>query len=294
MVQSTSSAPTFGERDAETAALFDQLAAARSEEDAQRVVAEIVHLYLDLCTAMANRYAGRGVEHDDLVQVARLALVKALHRYQPGHGPSFAAYAVPTISGELKRWFRDRGWVVRPPRRLQELRADVTAARERLEQELGSTPTDADVAACLGAEVCEVREVAVAVTGFHPLSLDGLAGDEERPGLEHLLAVTDDDLDRAEDRVCLAGALAQLEDDERQLLVWRYVEGKTQREIGELVGVSQMQVSRSLRRITARLRAQLLDATEPEELNATEPEVLDATEPEVLVPAEPEVLVPAS
>lgn len=266
MVHSTSSIPTFSERDAETAALFERLAAARSEREAERVACEIVHLYLDLCTAMAHRYAGRGVEHDDLVQVARLALVKALHRYQPGHGPSFAAYAVPTISGELKRWFRDRGWVVRPPRRLQELRADVSAERERLEQELGSTPTDADVAASLGASVCDVREVAVAVSGFHPLSLDGLAGDDERSGMEHLLAVTDEDLDRAEDRVCLSEALGRLPDAERQLLVLRFVEGRTQREIGELLGVSQMQVSRSLRRITARLRAELLDTTEPEVL----------------------------
>ena len=266
MAHSTSSIPTFSERDAETAALFEQLAAARSEGEAERVACEIVHLYLDLCTVMANRYAGRGVERDDLVQVARLALVKALHRYQPGHGPSFAAYAVPTISGELKRWFRDRGWVVRPPRRLQELRADVSAERERLEQELGSTPSDADVAASLGAKVCDVREVAVAVSGFHPLSLDGLAGDDERSGMEHLLAVTDEDLDRAEDRVCLSEALGRLPEEERQLLVLRFVEGRTQREIGELVGVSQMQVSRSLRRITARLRAELLDTTEPEVL----------------------------
>lgn len=257
--------PSFAERDAETTDLFRRLAAA-SEREAEHLVEEITLLYLDLCTRMAARYDGRGIEHDDLVQVARLALLKALHRYEAGHAPSFAAYAVPTISGELKRWFRDRAWVVRPPRRLQELRADVTAERERLEQELGSTPTDADVAAALGASLCDVREVAVAATGFHPLSLDGPTGDDERPGLEYFLAVADDDLDRADDRVCLSEALAGLEDDDRRLLVMRFVDGMTQREIGELLGVSQMHVSRSLRRITARLRQQLADTTEPEVL----------------------------
>ena len=100
---------SFAERDAETTELFGRLATAGPEESEQ-IVEQIVHLYLDLCSTMAGRYEGRGIEHDDLVQVARLALVKAIRRYEPGHAPSFAAYAVPTISGELKRWFRDRGW----------------------------------------------------------------------------------------------------------------------------------------------------------------------------------------
>src|SRR6478736_6091232 len=137
---------SFAERDAETSELFRRLAAARTPEDSEPIVEEIVHLYLDLCASMAGRYDGRGVEHDDLVQVARLALVKAVRRYEPGHAPSFAAYAVPTISGELKRWFRDRGWAVRPPRRLQELRAEVSATRATLEQQTGGTASDADVA----------------------------------------------------------------------------------------------------------------------------------------------------
>src|SRR5689334_21826878 len=144
--------PSFAERDAETTSLFQRLSAAAGPE-AEHLVEEITLLYLDLCTRMAARYDGRGIEHDDLVQVARLALDKAIRRYEPGHAPSFAAYAVPTISGELKRWFRDRGWVVRPPRRLQELRADLQAVRAELEQALGATPTDADLAEAVGATV---------------------------------------------------------------------------------------------------------------------------------------------
>jgi RNA polymerase sigma-B factor len=249
--------PSFAERDAETSELFRRLAAARTPDESEPIVEEIVHLYLDLCASMAGRYDGRGVEHDDLVQVARLALVKAVRRYEPGHAPSFAAYAVPTISGELKRWFRDRGWVVRPPRRLQELRANLQSVRGRLEQELGATPTDADLAEAVGATVEEVREVATAATGFRPLSLDCSPTDDERPGLAAFLATDDDELAGADDRVCLAEALTELDDDERELLLMRYVEGMTQREIGEARGVSQMQVSRILRRITMRLHDQL-------------------------------------
>jgi RNA polymerase sigma-B factor len=255
--------PSFAERDAETSELFRRLAATDTAEQSEQIVEQIVHLYLDLCASMAGRYDGRGVEHDDLVQVARLALVKAVRRYEPGHAPSFAAYAVPTISGELKRWFRDRGWVVRPPRRLQELRADLQSVRARLEQELGATPTDAELAEAVGATVEEVREVATAATGFRPLSLDCSPSDEERPGLAAFLATDDMGLASADDRVCLADALTELDDDERELLLMRYVEGMTQREIGEARGVSQMHVSRSLRRLTIRLHEQLTEHEAP-------------------------------
>jgi RNA polymerase sigma-B factor len=253
--------PSFAERDAETTDLFRRLAHA-SEHEAEHLVEHITLLYLDLCTRMAGRYDGRGIEHDDLVQVARLALVKAIRRYEPGHAPSFAAYAVPTISGELKRWFRDRGWVVRPPRRLQELRADVNATRAALEQQSGSTPSDAQVADAVGATLEQVREVDVAATGFSPLSLDCTQADDDRPGLEAFLACDDHALESADDRVCLTEALTELDDAERELLLMRYVEGMTQREIGDARGISQMQVSRTLRRITVRLHDHLVDDRE--------------------------------
>src|SRR6478672_9736005 len=248
---------SFAERDHETAELFEKLQQSSSAEEPEQIVEHIVHLYLDLCTTMAGRYEGRGIEHDDLVQVARLALVKAVRRYEPGHAPSFAAYAVPTISGELKRWFRDRGWVVRPPRRLQELRADLQAVRSALEQELGTTPTDADLAEAVGTSIDQVREAFAAATGFRPLSLDCSPADDERPGLAAFLACPDDDLEAADARVCLTQVLSELDDEERELLLMRYVDGMTQREIGEARGVSQMQISRRLRRITTRLHDQL-------------------------------------
>ncbi|KRF41971.1 hypothetical protein ASH01_18010 [Terrabacter sp. Soil811] len=247
------------ERDQRTTALFERLLEACDDAVRQPIVEEIVILYLDLCSSMASRYVGRGVEHDDLVQVARLALVKAINGFEPGRGPSFAAYAVPTISGELKRWFRDRGWMVRPPRRLQELRARLRGVREELEQELGGTPSDDDLAAAVGVSVDELREVAQASTAFHPLSIDCSPGDDDHSSLATFLSSPDGDLERAEDRACLSGVLSQLDDDERELLLLRFVDGLTQREIGDLRGVSQMQVSRRLRRIVVRLQEQFVD-----------------------------------
>jgi RNA polymerase sigma-B factor len=120
---------------------------------------------------------------------------------------------VPTISGELKRWFRDRGWVVRPPRRLQELRANIQSVRAELEQQLGASPSDADLAQAVGATLEEVREVAA--TGFHAVPLDGSPADDARPGVADFLAMSDDQLESADDRVSLAAALGQLDDDER-------------------------------------------------------------------------------
>src|SRR3954449_7084901 len=229
--QTSTARPSFTERDARTAELFEELAAARTESQHDRAIEQLVLLYLDLCTTMAHRYDGRGIEHDDLVQVARLALVKAIRRYQPGHAPSFAAYAVPTISGELKRWFRDRGWVVRPTRRLQELRGQIQSVRAQLEQELGASPSDADLAKEMRATVEEVREVAAASTGFRPLSLDfsrSDGSDDVGPNLAAFLATSDDALEGADDRVSLSAALGHLNDGERELIRMRYVEGMTQ------------------------------------------------------------------
>ena len=247
------------ERDAETAELFAALAAAPDGRSRAVALERIVLLYLDLCGSMASRYDGRGIEHDDLVQVARLALVKAIDRYVPGQGPSFAAFAVPTISGELKRHFRDRGWMVRPPRRLQEMRVQVQSCRNRLEQEVGHTPTDADVARELGVTRAAVKEAVAASSSFHPTSLDASTTDDESGSVAYVLGDDDESLARVEDRVCLSAALSGLDADERQLLALRYVDELTQREIGLRLGMSQMQVSRALRRLVAHLRVALAD-----------------------------------
>ena len=247
------------ERDAETAELFAALAAAPDSRARAVVLERLVVLYLDLCGSMASRYDGRGVEHDDLVQVARLALVKAIDRYVPGQGPSFAAFAVPTISGELKRHFRDRGWMVRPPRRLQEMRVQVQSCRTRLEQEAGHTPTDAEVARALGVTRAAVKEAIAASSSFHPTSLDASTTDDDSGSVAFLLSDDDDSLARVDDRMCLGAALSGLDAEERRLLELRYVDELTQREIGVRLGMSQMQVSRALRRLVTHLRVALAD-----------------------------------
>jgi RNA polymerase sigma-B factor len=252
-------ASAHAERDAETAALFAALADAPDGRARSVVLERLVLLYLDLCGSMASRYDGRGVEHDDLVQVARLALVKAIDRYVPGQGPSFAAFAVPTISGELKRHFRDRGWMVRPPRRLQEMRVQVQSCRHRLEQEVGRTPTDAEVARALGVSRTAVKEAVAASSSFHPTSLDASTNDDDSGSVAFLLGDEDDALARVDDRVCLRAALSGLDAEERRLLALRYVDELTQREIGLRLGISQMQVSRALRRLVAHLRVALAE-----------------------------------
>jgi RNA polymerase sigma-B factor len=241
-------------RDAETAELFQRLADAPDGRARAAVLERLAALYLDLCGSMAARYDGRGIEHDDLVQVASLALVKAIDRYEPGQGPSFAAFAVPTISGELKRHFRDRGWMVRPPRRLQEMRAQVQSCRNRLEQECGHSPSDAEVAQALGVSRSSVKEAVAAASSFHPASLDAAStGDDSAPAAS-LLGDEDESLARVDDRVCLGAALSGLDEQERRLLTLRYVDELTQREIGLRLGISQMQVSRSLSRLVGHLR----------------------------------------
>ncbi|HET8989348.1 MAG TPA: sigma-70 family RNA polymerase sigma factor [Humibacillus sp.] len=255
----TTVSTVHAERDAETAELFAALADAADGRSRALVLERLVLLYLDLCGSMASRYDGRGVEHDDLVQVARLALVKAIDRYVPGQGPSFAAFAVPTISGELKRHFRDRAWMVRPPRRLQEMRVQVQSCRNRLEQEGGHTPTDAEVARSLGVSRAAVREAVAASSSFHPTSLDASTTDDESGSVAFLLGDDDESLARVDDRVCLSAALSGLDAEGRQLLALRFVDELTQREIGARLGMSQMQVSRALRRLVAHLRVALAD-----------------------------------
>ncbi len=249
--------PRFTRRDSRTERLFEDLVHAADESSASRAMERITLLYLDLCESMASRYTGRGIDRDDLVQVARLALVKAIRRYRPGNGPSFAAFAMPTVSGELKRHFRDRGWMVRPPRRVQELRANLLAERERIEQELGHTPDAAELADAVDTTKDEVREAITAMSNYRLLSLDCSPIDDDKPALADVLACPDEALEGADDHVCLSLALAELDKLDRELVLMKFVEGRTQREIGEVHGMTQMQVSRKLRDITGRLADRL-------------------------------------
>ncbi len=237
--------------------------------DARRrseLVDDICRLALPLADGIASRYRGRGIELEDLEQVARTALVKAVLRYRPGAGCGFSAYASPTISGEVKRWFRDHGWSVRPPRRLQELRAQVSTQEEKLRHQLGREPTCAELADALSVSTSEVEQAKVCSAGYHATSLDVPTSSGTAVG-EHLLATsspftTVDSLD------ALHRAFADLTDRQRRVLRLRFVEDLTQSEIGELIGVSQMQVSRILATTLAVLRTRLSTDLDPAELAA--------------------------
>lgn len=225
----------------------------RSASDAEQRRHDAILLTLDLADMVARRYGGRGVEDDDLVQVARMALVKAVRGYRTGRGHSFAAYAVPTVSGEVKRYFRDRGWAVRPPRRLQERRVQLIAAEELLRHELCREPSRAELAERLGLAPVEVDETAVCFTAYRALSLDAIgssgggfcAGD---------VVDGEDEVDRLALSDALARAMHELSERERAIVRLRFVDELTQTEIGATLGVSQMQVSRLLGSILQRLR----------------------------------------
>ncbi len=244
------------ERERRTAAL---LARAATCDGAQRqqLRDEVVLLNGPVAEAIAHRYRARGIDADDLVQVAYLGLVKATRGYRVGEGPSFLAYAVPTISGEVKRHFRDFSWMVRPPRRIQELRSAVMWATSEHVQEQGRAPTHAELAGLLGVAENELAEAARADRCFTALSLEdpGAAGNAPVP--TDLLADGADDFARVEDVAFLQPALRSLCERDRRILALRFVAGCTQEEIGTQIGVSQMQVSRLLTRILRDLRREL-------------------------------------
>jgi len=204
---------------------------------------DLVLEHLSLATALARRFANRGVDADDLEQVARLALVKAAKRYDPDHGP-FPPFATATIQGELKRHFRDRAWMVRPPRRVQEIQALITS--EQL-PEL-TTANLEEMAERLGVAPDDLRDAAVARGCFHPDSMDDVS--HGRRELVH----EDDHLEFIDEWLTVARPLRELERESRELLHWRFVDEMTQQAIADRLGISQMQVSRRLSKVLSSLR----------------------------------------
>jgi RNA polymerase sigma-B factor len=223
----------------------------------EHAVAELMPLVYSLC----RRYEGRSVEWDDLVQVASLGLVKAIERFDPDRGIAISSFAVPTILGELKRYFRDRTWTVRPPRDLQERALTVGKAVTRLTTAHGRSPVPAVVAEHLGISEEDVIEALVANRGYGADSLDAPlgTGDDQGATLGERLGNADDELARAEARVTIYSLLEVLEPRDREIVRLRFEDDLTQEEIAKRVGVSQMQVSRILRASLERLRQQAAD-----------------------------------
>jgi len=225
----------------------------------QTVREELVQRFMPLARRLAARYRGDREPLDDLVQVASLGLVKALDRFDPARGVAFSSYAVPTILGELKRHFRDRGWSVRVPRDLQERIARVDRAITELPGKLGRAPSVNEIADRLEVDPEEVLEAMEAGHAHHAMSLDAQAQTEEGDGipLTERLGGSDPAFDTVEYGATITDALESLSERDRTVLHLRFIEDMTQTEIADRVGVSQMHVSRILRSAVERLRAEV-------------------------------------
>jgi RNA polymerase sigma-B factor len=228
------------------------------ENGDERARLELVERTLPLARTLARRYANKGESLDDLEQVAALGLVKAIDRFDLDREVRFTTFAVPTISGEIKRHFRDRGWMLRVPRDVQELSARVSITRERLTRELGRSPTVAELASAAHVTVEQILEALGAADAYRALSLDEPLGE----GIDALDSIggDDDGFERVEQRYMLRSGLTHLPAREREILHLRFYEGLTQREIADRVGVSQMHVSRLIRRSLESLRKRLTPA----------------------------------
>jgi RNA polymerase sigma-B factor len=236
-------------------ARLDRVLFARRAAGDERARDELIERFLPLARSLARRYEQSVEPLDDLVQVASMGLVKAVDRYEPGRGCAFSSYAVPTIVGELKRHFRDRTWTVRPPRALQELTLRVDAAAARLSQQLDRAPTVSELAAEVGAGDEDVMDALQARTARGALSLHAPVGrPDEEVELQDTMGAGDDGYARAETRALLDSLLSGLSPRARVVLRLRFEEDLTQAEIGALLGVSQMQISRIIRQSLVRLR----------------------------------------
>jgi RNA polymerase sigma-B factor len=223
----------------------------------RRLRDELVEEHAPLAQFLARRFANRGEPIDDLVQVALVGLLKAVERFDPDRGLQFSTFATPTILGELKRHFRDRGWAVRVPRRVQELHLQLGRVVAALGQERGRSPTPREVAERAGVSEEEVLEAMEAGSLYRLVSLDGPATrDDEASELAAGLGEDDPEFEQIERRAELDVMLGVLPDRERRIVELRFFDGLTQSEIAERVGVSQMHVSRLLARSLEMLRAE--------------------------------------
>lgn len=222
----------------------------------QALLNEAIWLNLPVARALAARYRNRGQSREDLEQVAFLALTRAVQGFEPGKGKDFLVYAVPTITGELKRFFRDAAWTVRPPRRLQELQAQVGPATEALTQELGRTPTAHELANRLSCSAADVAEAQRTEDSFRPQSLED-RGPTEGQALSDVLGQEEPGYANAEASATLKPLFRDLTSRERRIVHLRFYEQWSQRQIADDIGVTQMQVSRLLSGILAGLRRRL-------------------------------------
>jgi len=229
--------------------------------DRERVRARLIELYLPLAEYRARRSRNGGEPMDDLVQVANLGLIKSVDGYHIERGAAFTSYAIPMIVGEIKRHFRDKGWDVRVPRRLQELRLEITKVGSDLAQELGRSPTIADLAVRLGASEEEIIEGLDSGHAYRALSLQApVSGEDNTTELADMLGDVDPDLESVEDREALRPLIAKLPVREQKIIAMRFFGNMTQSQIAARLGISQMHVSRLLAHSLKALRNSLSNA----------------------------------
>ncbi len=217
---------------------------------------KLVMSHLNLVRFLANKFKNRGEPLDDLMQVGYLGLLKAIDGFDPSRGLEFTTYATPTILGEIKRHFRDKGWSVRVPRRLQELSAKVNQATDALTTTLQRSPRIEEIAEYLDASVDDVLEAMESSSAYSSVPLEGTgsADNDDAPSIIDRYATEDADLNLTDDRVLIEDALETLSPREREVIELRFREGMTQIEMAERLGISQVQVSRLLRRTLKKIQ----------------------------------------
>ena len=246
-----------------SAELFAEFGNGSASDEARTSAREsLVHLHLPLVEHCARRFRNRGERLEDLVQVGTIGLIKSIDRFDAERGVEFSTYATPTIIGEIKRYFRDKGWAIRVPRRLQELRMQIGTATADLTQSLGRSPTPRELAESIGCSVEEIVEGIESSNAYSTLSLD--ASDDSDEGAATMLdaiGVDDDGLEHVEIRESIKPLLDKLAPREKKILLLRFFKNMTQSQIAEEIGVSQMHVSRLLNRTLEQLRTSLEDSS---------------------------------
>jgi RNA polymerase sigma-B factor len=218
---------------------------------------EVIRINMGVASDVARRYHGRGIPAEDIDQVAFLGLVKAVRGYDPSLGDEFLSYAVPTVRGEIRRYFRDAGWAVRPPRSVQEIQTRVTTAESDLAQTYGRTPRSAEIARHLDVPTALVRAAQAATGCFTPASLDAPRPDTDEEAPVDRLGGLDPGFATTEARLALKPLMSALTERDRRIIELRYFKNRTQSQIGAEVGVTQEQVSRLLAGILLKLRRRL-------------------------------------
>ena len=241
-----------------TTELFARVAATADESERSRLRSQIVELNVEIARSIALRYRSRGEQLEDLEQVACLGLVQAVSRYDPSFGKHFLTFAVPTITGEVKKHFRDRAWTVRPPRRIQDLQGRISAAVPDLQQQMHRSPTPEQMAQHLDEPLEDVIEALSADGCFLPSSLDRpVASEHGAAALGDLIGAADPDLERAEAHLSLIPAVNSLTEEDRRIIELRFFHDLSQIQIAEQLGTNQMRVSRALARILTTMRTQI-------------------------------------